>query len=46
MRPHRFPCSDPDCLFCEGIAESRAEDDSPDFDEDAAADQYERSVGL
>ena len=45
MSRHRFPCNDPDCDFCQSIAEDRAADQERDFDESAAADQYERSLG-
>ena len=44
MSGHRFPCSDPDCLFCESAAESRAADIEPDYDETAAENAYERSL--
>lgn len=45
MSRHKFPCSDPDCDFCERRAEDRAADIEADYDESAAADSYERSLG-
>lgn len=45
MNRHRFPCSDPDCTFCESEAESRAEDTAPDYDVEAAENSYEKAMG-
>lgn len=46
MRRHDpSTCTNPECTFCEGLAEALADDIEPDFDESGAADQYERSLG-
>lgn len=39
------PCTDERCDFCERQAERCADDHEPDYNTDAAADQYERSIG-
>ena len=45
MSRHRFPCADDDCDFCQSIAEDRAVDIEPDFDETAAENAYEKAMG-
>ena len=44
MSGHRFPCDSDLCDFCQGVAESRAADIEPDYDETAAENAYERSL--
>lgn len=42
---HRRHCTDPDCVFCQDVAEGLADDIEPDYDVEAAENSFERAMG-